>query len=316
MNYGRLTRGAEWAVLAAVLMLHAVILAPFSSQADVPWLQIAADAQPLAAVVLVLAWAAFGPSRWWLRAAAAPLMLIGWAAYFSVSVQQYGYLSAGGGPVSFPFSVALAAAVLVVAVRLCGLRGLPISMGSPEPRPQFSIRTLLVMTTLVAVAIGCLEMLRPAELATPADMDFDEFAALVLGQSRLQATIRQYVLAVTVAGCALASLATVLRPGPTVLRLAILGIALPALGFYLTHVAGSSNEFSQRAIELTAALAAPAALVAISVLPLRLMGYRLGSPTLRVGQEAAIRQPQSHARHCVRALEHLAHTECGPTSSP
>ena len=282
MNYRRLSQGAEWGVLVAVLALHAVILAPFSSHAEVAWLQIAADAQPLAVVVMVLAWGAFGPGRWWLRLAAVPLMLLGWVAYFSLSEQRYGYLSAGGGLVSFPVSLALAAAAIVVLVRLGGLRGLAVAPGRPEPRPQFSIRGLLATTTLVAIVIGCLEMLRPAMLVVPAETSYDQMVVWLLenqAADRMQSTVRQWVLSIAVAAGAVAALATVLRPGPVFLRLAVLVAAIPALASYLTHIAGTSaEEFSRQAFELTAALAAPAALVAISLLPLRLMGYRLMRP--------------------------------------
>jgi hypothetical protein len=275
MNYRRLSQGTEWAVLAAVVLLHAMILVPFSSQGDVAWLQIAAEAQPLAAIVLVSAWGVLGPGWRWCRGIAICLLLL--FVIGTPSNDGLGPFVPAPVPLTMPFAIAIAAFLFVIFMRLSGLRATRSGKGGHESRPQFSIRSLLVTTTLIAVVIGCLEVLRPTVLVVSPEIESDGLARWQLENQAT--TVRQCVLSAAVAACSVAALAVVLRPGIAWLRLGILAVAIPTIGAYLTHLSGESAEsFAVRAMEMTTALAAPAILVAITVVPLRLMGYRLMRP--------------------------------------
>jgi hypothetical protein len=280
MNYHRLSQGAEWAVLAAVIGLHALVQVQSQEQPAAAWVQIAGDAQALVAIILFVAWVMLGPGPLWVRTMVATLP--GFGLIFLVwHVFIFNFLPLQG-------TVALIAPVVFAAVRSFGPRVSHFPLGHPDPRPQFSIRGLLVTTTLVAATIGGLEMLGPRFLAvsSPPYSDLQEwllepgsrhgvwqFAARRIPSA---STVRQIVLTLAIVGSALGGLATVLRPGLVWLRLAILAITLPTLAAYLTHLAESSSEaFVQNTANLAVSFAAVAALTAISVLPLRLMGYRL-----------------------------------------
>jgi hypothetical protein len=300
MNYHRLNQGAEWAVLAAVVVLHCLIVAPARSANDAAWLHIAGETQPVAMLVLLLAWGAFGPGRLAWRLILVPLSLTGLAIYLSSRLGNGWNGYASGLTVGFPYSLAIAALVMLAGVRILGIRLTSLAAGRSEPRPQFSIRTLLVVTTIVAIAIGCLEMLRPTVLTVSPDSEYADVVAWLEGQlaiTRLAAHTRQWILSAALAGLAIASVVGVLRPGPVALRLAVLVLAVPAIGVYLTHFSGeSANQFLSRAVEMTAALAAPALLVAITVLPLRLMGYRLCKAAASDRARASVPHAHAHAR--------------------
>jgi hypothetical protein len=275
MNYRRLSQGTEWAVLAAVLVLHCLIFAPLRSSSDAFWLHVAAEAQPLAAIVLVSAWGVLGPGWRWCRGIAICLLLL--LVIGTPSNDGLGPFVPAPVPVTLPFAVVIAAFLVVGSMRLSGQRATRIRTGRQEGPPQFSIRSLLVTTTLIGAAIACLEMLRPTFLVISPEMGNDGFARWL--RENQATTVRQCVLSAAVAACSVAALAVVLRPGIAWLRLAILALAIPTICVYLTHLVGETTDsFALRAVELTAALAGPAVLVAITVLPLRLMGYRLMRP--------------------------------------
>jgi hypothetical protein len=281
MHLHRASQAAEWAVVAAVIGLHAFIHVQSQEQPAAWWLQAAADVQPLVVTTLLAAWIVLGPGWHLVRIiAAGPLLLSGvWllaagAQYFQVV------------PVPWPFAFAFAVIPLIVVLRTLGLRVTGTSR--PNIRPQFSIFTLLVVTTAVGLLFGSLQLLQPV-IASP-DPELADLRAWLIGIERdvtygrlelvrslvpTPATVRQFVLAAAVAGSAIGALATVLRPGTVWLRLAILAVAIPSLSAYLSHLAGDGNTLGTTAGELAIALAAVAALGGVSVLPLRLMGYRL-----------------------------------------
>jgi hypothetical protein len=332
MNYRHLSRLVEWSVVAAVVALHALIAVGSHQRPNLGWLQIAADAQPMALVTLIAAWALLGPGKPWVRIVVVPILLVPWATVMAGSDRRY--FNPANSEFPFPFVVALAAFLAFTAIRLTGMRAIAILQGRSEPRPQFSILSLLMTTTLIAVSIGCLELLRPTVISADNDTAYSDFGLqltrveseatfgrleILRGLVPSPASLRQFILSMTVAGSAITGLTVVLRPGAIWLRLAILALALPTLGVYLTHLAGTSDDaFFTRAAELTTGFAAVAMLVGISVLPLRLMGLRVSrSPTLRVGHaaEKPITQLQQSLPDS-ESNESLAHMGCRPTLKP
>ena len=94
------------------------------------------------------------------------------------------------------------------------------------------------------------------------------------------------------ASAALGGVWVVLRPGTIWLRLAGLVVSLGVLGVYLPHLSGvATEEFTASAVNLSIALAAIAMHTGISVLPLRLLGYRLHRP-LMAAQRVTAAPPQ------------------------
>jgi hypothetical protein len=277
-------------------------------------------------ITLVVTWLVLGPGRRLVRTIAAPVVLIV-APWALAAVSERLYFSPAKVP--WPFALAISVALISSIVRTCGLRVTVVASESVT-KPQYSILALLAATTLVAVTIGGLELLRPT-IASPS-VELTDLRAWLVGVEReatfgrlelvrglvpTPATVRQFVLAAAVACCAVGALATVLRPGAIWLRLAVLTILIPSLAAYLAHLAGDGNTLGTNARELTVAFAAVAGLVAISVLPLRLFGFRLqrtvvSSPKFHVGSIRGSRMPPAECQ-----VEDLflnpAHTECGPT---
>jgi hypothetical protein len=289
MDVRRWSRLTEWAVAAAVVALHLLILVQSQLWPDVSWLQTAGDAQPVVAIALLAAWGLMGPGRSWFRWSAVLLLAFAWMLAMAGGDRRY--FNPANSELPLPFSIAIAAALVLGAIRLCGLRMTVIEEGSPEPRPQFSIRALMLATLLVAMTLGGLELLRPTIVAAESTNYYSDLAAyfaqleanatygrleITRGLVPTAATVRQLVLSLAVAGSAAGGLAVVLRPGAIWLRLAIAGVTLPTLAVYLTHLAGAGDEaFATRATEMAVALASVAVLTGVGVLPLRLMGYRL-----------------------------------------
>jgi hypothetical protein len=138
----------------------------------------------------------------------------------------------------------------------------------PERGAQFSLLGLLIATTLIAAAVGGLEALRPT-------IGGDR-AAVLLGEiSRPARQVRELVLGVSVALAAIGGLWVVARPGAIWFRLAAVLATIPVLAGYLTHLAGVTDERTTAAINLALSLAWVAGLTGFTILPLRLLDYRL-----------------------------------------
>jgi len=264
---------------ALVLALHlGGMLAPQWLVAAIP---LGVDVQPLlppAQLILLIAWTILGPGRLWVRLVAAPALAVVLAAGWAVG---------SGGAMELPgnwlVTAGIAAAALALSIRCCGQRlaaSRPDSAKAPR-HPQFSIRMLIILTTLVAVVLGILESLRPM---LRNDQELSMYLERLLA-SRLEAgflsgyfsdiSIRQYVLAAAVAGTSLAALWCVLRPGAMWLRLIVAAVCLPLLGIYLANLSGGARDVS---VNLAIGLTTLAAIVGLSVVPLRLAGVRLARP--------------------------------------
>jgi hypothetical protein len=278
MNLARWSRLAEWGVLAAVVLLHVLLMASSSRWLGPPGSPevLGREALIYCQPALILAWAVCVPGRWWLRLIGAPALLwlgLWWGAVPHLNLPDYDSVYFA------PFAAATLA--LLILIRLGGLRMQTVGAnGQLEMPPQFSIRAMIGATTAIAAIIGVLEYLRPKIAANPAGWEALLGEVPWFGPS----TIRTLVMCSALALVSVGAIAAVLRPGAVWLRLVILAVAIPSLAGYLTQLAGITSEVSQRTIELTVAFAALASLTAVSVLPLRLFGYRLLRPASEPGR--------------------------------
>jgi hypothetical protein len=139
---------------------------------------------------------------------------------------------------------------------------------------QFSIRSLLLMTTMVAVAIACLERLRPHLAWSPASFSRLDFLWEPIRDLTSQVAaahgLRLAVLSSVASGVVAAAIWAVMRPGNPWLRVVATGVIAAATGVYLAHLVGDWPNWMP-----ASGLVILAALVGTSVLPLRLMGFRL-----------------------------------------
>lgn len=279
MDYRRWCQRAESGLVAAVACLHAAI---FFWQEDPSrpnfLLSTAHDAQLLSAIVLTIGWVMLGPGRLWIRLAVSPLLVyIFFLLWHRAMVPRE-------TTVGFVVTFFCAAAVLMGGLRAAGLRIVRRSVADgPERGAQFSLFALLLATTMTAGVIGLLEALRPT-LQQVRGFDgwmYSVLSPLPLSSAAEQA--RQVVMATAVALSALGGLWVVMRPGAIWLRLAMTSVLLLAGGLYLSHLAGADSVFvglsGRSALFATAAslaigLGSVAALLGLSVLPLRLMNFR------------------------------------------
>ena len=302
MDLARASRITEWALAVAVGLVHIVIFC-WAERADQPNFLVSSahDAQLLAAIVLILAWAVLGPGWAWVRGGALPLLVVAW--FLPWNTRMFPRETSAW----FPIAVAASAATIVVALRICRLRVVsrPNSEGR-ERGAQFSILAMLIATTLIAAAVGVLEGLRPIlsgnidQLSSAARYVFDSVEDVLRAT-----TIRTLVLAGAVASSAVGGIWAVLRPGAIWLRLVALIVAVGVLGVYLPHLSGVGSEsFSETAVNLSVALSAIAGLAAMTVWPLRLMDYRLqrAAKPADVPSAAAVTPDRSRLRNRVAAV--------------
>lgn len=281
MDLARWSRRAEWAVAAAVFALHLWFLRPIPSGFAPPLVEsLFADVLGLCYLALLVGWLIAGPGPAWLRGSAAGAIVAGWLLFavrrFEVPVAMPDF----GPPLYLAFVATIAAAMAML--RAFGLRVNRAAGGhghAERPRLQFSIRALIIATTLIAAVIGLLEYLRPTIGAE------EQLRVPILLGGEMRETwptpgmVREVVLSLGLAAMALGAAAVVLRPGAIWLRLGILAVAIPTLAAYMMHLAGITNEtLLQRIGELAASYTALAGLTAITLLPLRLFGYRLCRP--------------------------------------
>ena len=311
MDIARASRIAEWAFVVAVGLVHVVIFC-WAERADQPNFLVAAahDAQLLSAIVLILAWAVLGPGWVWVRGGALPLLVAMW--FLPWNTRMFPRETTA----SFPIAVAASAAMIVVCLRICRLRVVPVSNRcGPERGAQFSILAMLIATTLIAAAVGLLESLRPIlsgnieGLSHVARYVFDTVEDVLRA-----ATIRSLVGAAAVAGAAVGGIWVVLRPGAMWVRAMGLAVGLGVLGVYLPHLRGiPAEEFRGVAINLAFNMAAVAALAGVTALPLRLMDYRLQRPAKAANPAVAAPTTEdgSRVRHRVAAVLGLLILVCG-----
>jgi hypothetical protein len=281
----RLSRRLDWAVGAGVAMLHVIGVANWQRSSNA-WVALALrDSVPIVWLVLIPCWAVLGAGRVWLRWPAATGLLAVWGVVYS------GEFFGGGLPFPPPILFTIVFVVLAssAVMRLCGLRLRGASPDDLAMTPQFSIRSILIATALVAVTIAALKWLEPRLAYDPLGEQYGSVRDLVIrGENLLTGgTVevmrgvvprnnREMFLAVGMASVALGGLWSVLRPGPVWLRLTTLALAIPILAAYMSAAGRTeaAERFGQTG-ELAMALASYAALAAVTALPLRLFDYRL-----------------------------------------
>jgi hypothetical protein len=173
-------------------------------------------------------------------------------------------------------AVCFAVTLLFANIRLLGFRLIRRVAGSGQERAgQFSLRMLILAVTASAIAMGLTETLRPA-LSAPGET-ISEF--IYLGNpTRFASDVRQNLVAGVVAAIEVASVWSVLRPGLMWPRLLLLGMVITAVSGYLAHL-GTPNyrDTANTALSLSLGLVVCSSVTSMSVLPVRLMGYRLES---------------------------------------
>jgi hypothetical protein len=278
MDYRRWCWWAEWTLVAAVVGLHATIFWWPENPARPNFVVTAAhDAQLLSAIVLIVGWGVLGPGRLRVRLAAAPILVGLWFLPWNSAMQPRQASD------SFVASVFLFSVLLIGGVRVLGARIVKRSAAAgPERGAQFSLLGLLIATTAIAGGIGVLEALRPTlgSLSRDQLVDMSNFALLTPPSPRVAQQTRQLVMSASVALAALGGFWAILRPGASWLRLAALVGLILAIGIYLTHLSGAGDAaFAASAGSLACGLAMVAGLSGLSVLPIRLMGFRLQRST-------------------------------------
>jgi hypothetical protein len=281
----RLSRRLDWAVLAGVAALHAIGVATWFRDTNA-WIALALrDSVPLVWLVLIPTWAVLGTGRAWQRWPAAIGLWAVWGVVFS------GEFFGRGLPFPPPilFAIVFVALASSFVVRLTGMR---LRGASPDDlllAPQFSIRSILIATTLVAATIAALKWFEPRlaydplgqQLASVRDTLIRGESVLTGGTVEIMRGVvpqnnRELFLAAAIAGVSLGGLWCVLRPGPVWLRLTGQSLTIPILAAYMSGAGrmASADRFSETT-ELAMALASYASLAAVTALPLRLFDYRL-----------------------------------------
>jgi len=285
----QLVQAAEWSLLGIVVLLHAASWVWLDKLANAgPLAVLWADSIPLATVILAAAWIGLGPGTLWLRGPAFALLLL-WAIEFS---RYWGPTNLTLTDRQMAYS---ACSMLVVAIglRAWGLKVIQLGHDhAHDGNMTFSVRLLFAITTAIAVAIGGLEGLRPWLNSEPAEIQIsthNDRQFVVAGaastpwrvvEAQLKSAQKKGQLRVVLA-CAsltttsLLAVVTVLLPGAIWLRATGLAMLVPAFGWYLGHLTDADSESTAT---LTCWILAVVALVAGSLIPLRLMGYRLARP--------------------------------------
>jgi hypothetical protein len=264
---------------AVVLTVHlGGILAPDWLVQIIPLGEDLRPLLPAAQLIMLAAWTILGPGPLWMRLPAAPVLLLLWAMVWTSLAA-----SVADATGTLPLTAGIAAAIFALAIRCCGIRqAIDASPATAKLRhPQFSIRGLIVLTTLIAAGLGILEWLRPLMRS---EQDLSRYlegliAARLEGRLFVDmasaASVRQYVLGAGMAMISATALWCILRPGAMWLRLVVTAIIAPLFGVYLANLTGDREASVSLAIGLTAL----AAVVGVSVLPLRLSGLRLERKT-------------------------------------
>jgi hypothetical protein len=274
MDYRRWCWWTELGLVTAVVGLHLGVFLWAENPARPNFLVTAAhDAQLLSAIVLIIGWGVLGPGKLWIRLAAAPILIWLWFLPWNSAMQPR------EANESFVASVFFCSAVLIGGLRAVGQRIVKRSVATgPERGAQFSLLGLLLATTAIAGGIGALEALRPTLGGSSGSqlIDLRDLTLLSPSTGRVAQQTRQLVMSASVALAAIGGMWATLRPGASWLRLAALTGLVPAIGVYLAHLSGGGyGALVASAGSLTCGLAMVAGLTSLSVLPLRLMGFRL-----------------------------------------
>ncbi len=272
VDFRRFCRWADWTLITAIVWLHVVIfLCPDDLLWTSLWWMIAArDAQALACASLFVAWAVLGPGARWLRAAVLP----GLAAVWMLPWQEWNWRLPGLGS-WFVLSQLCVSGLTLLGMRLSGLKAVAQWQPGGRERFQISLLSLMALTTAIALALGLFQGARQVMRIWEIEI-VDPPRPMEIGESLyLTMHSRQILIGATTALSAIGGIWSVMRPGRVGPRLGILLVAIIALSVFLTCLSGISSEFGWDVLSFFMAHFGILAISSISVLPLRLSGYRL-----------------------------------------
>jgi hypothetical protein len=140
---------------------------------------------------------------------------------------------------------------------------------------QFTIRTLLLITTLVAATIGGLEAARPWLKPTiPEDwIGYPPLLTMTPGNPYFP---RLWLAQAMIAAMGLGTAWAMLRPGTVWLRLIVLAFAAPLAGWYEDQLTVANADFAASIGTWNSVFVL---LTALSLVPVRLMNFRLFCPS-------------------------------------
>jgi len=203
-------------------------------------------------------------------------------------------------PAGFVTTLVCVTSLLIIGLRACGLRVMKTSSAKgPERRAQFSLLGLILVTTIIGVAIGVLEAMRPMLGSVRYD------GGVITGSPPISLApvaiqLRGVIIAAMIALAGTGGLWVVLRPGAIWVRLAAMIALIPAAALYLTYHSDAPNTYVglsttthvvRTTTNIAGALAAVAVLCGLCGLPLRWMVFVFLRP-LPLAIQAAERAPQ------------------------
>ena len=281
---------AEILLLTIVVTLHVAgwFALDYLKQLGTPG-SLLAEAFPFASLSLLALWIPLGPGPLFLRGAASPLL----AWIIDQAANSH-------GPTDWTLADKLLASVagclflVAIILRICGVRVIPKPPRLDDKAPQFSVRGLLIVTTLVALCVGGLEAARPwfepvENRPIISDAELDAILAGKLTKDHFNLNWpeylgwinlgrpRQALMAVVLIANSLLAGWSAMRPGIPWLRFAGVAACVCAMGLYLGQFTGFDREST---LTITVWIATIGLIVGLSVVPLRLMGYRVVRPCI------------------------------------
>lgn len=253
VNYERWTWWAERSAAALMVLMHLALTAWLfhaEHRAYVP-AGILADSLAVTQFALITLWILFGPGAIGVRFLAIPMLgLIGliWTVDRYSRESQH-FLTLQG-------TMIILLLIAMIPARIYGLGMRMIGPAAPEnAQIRFSIRGLLAITTLAAILLFAAGWVR----------------SRVDAASEIPESWRATLMAIVFALATVLAAWALLRPGNPTIRFAIAAVLVPVLA--------AAPAYTLRAANLTLPfctwVSTHAGIVVISLLPLRLMGYRL-----------------------------------------
>jgi hypothetical protein len=245
----------ERQLIVAMIFGHLVLTILFQIpliRPEIPTIEIIADTLPFTQSALLIGWAVLGPGRMVVRLFAIP----GLVAVYSIWSLHWGEAESG-------HLLAVFAALELGALAVClGLfawkqRIHYCELPPPSTRFQYSLRWLLAMITLYAVLLVAGNRLR-------------QYAARL---EIVPSWIAWTLLGITFATVTLLTAWAVLKAENLWTSSVIALVAAPLLGILMTLLVGRDEE----ALPFAGWMEAHAAVLGLSLVPLRMNGYRLES---------------------------------------
>lgn len=245
---------AERQFIAAMIAGHVALTILFQIPAirpEFPSVEIIADTLPFSQSALLIGWGILGPGRITLRL----FSILGLAVVYGAWTLHWGLAETERLLAIF---VAIEAGILLVCLGLlaCKQQIFYCEVPPQATRLQYSLRWLLAMITLYAMLLAAGNRLR--QYAAPLETVPPWVACTLLG--------------VTFAAVTLLTAWAVLKADNLWLSGVIALVAAPLLGVLLTLLVGREDE----ALHFAGWMEAHAAIFGLSLVPLRMSGYRLG----------------------------------------